>query len=140
MKLTKRKILYSVCAVIVACCVCVNLNRERKEREAMAIEARYKSIYETEKREALNSLKYRYEELVREITDRRKSYQWREERLDDLCALLGFKYGYHGQHFMINDFAEINREHRAGDMRIMREAAELRAEEAERKARQPIQK
>lgn len=135
MKLSKRKCLYIVCGVIIAICIGVNIHRQSVQREAMLIEAHYKSIYGVEKKQQLAALQSMYGDLVYDIKDYHKSDEWREGRLKELCMLLDFNYGYHGQHFMINDFAEINRKHHSEDMDILREKAEQCAKAAETKAR-----
>ena len=135
MKLTKRKCLYIMCGVIIAICIGVNIHRQNVQHEAMQIEAHYKSIYGVEKKQQLAALQSMYEDLVYDIKDYRKSDEWREGRLKELCILLDFNYGYHGQHFVINDFAEINRKHRSEDMDILCEKAEQCAKTAEAKAR-----
>lgn len=140
MKITKRQALYSICFIIIACCVCLNLNRDRKHREAASIEASYRAIYETERKQELSALQRRYDDLVSEISDRRKTDQWRETRLKELCEMLGFDYGYHGQHFLINDFANLNREYRGEDLSMLRKIAEHRAKIAEQQARESAQK
>ena len=130
MKLTKRKCLYTVCGIIIAFCIGVNIHRQNVQHEILKIEARYKSIYGVEKKQQLAALQSMYEDLVYDIKDYRKSDEWRAGRLKELCLLLDFNYDYHGQHFMINDFAEINRKHRSEDMEILREKAEQCAAKA----------
>lgn len=135
MKLTKRQFFYTICGVMVITCIAVNVNRQNKWMEFERIESYYKSVYGMERKQELTALKYMYDELVDEIKDYSKSDSWREERLEELCDLLGFNYGYHGQSFMIDDFHKYNSKYRDEDERIMIEIAEREAKAAEQKAR-----
>lgn len=133
MKLTKRQYLYAICGVIIVCCIGVNIHRQNQQREAMRIEAHYKSIYGVEKKEQLVALQSMYDGLVNDIKDFRKNTEWREQRLKELCDLLGYR-NYYGCYW-VDDFAEVQREHRDDDKYEMINIAEQRAKEAEAKAR-----
>lgn len=135
MKLTKRKILYIACAAIVIVCISVNIYRQNQWHEKHRIESQYKSVYCTEYKSELAALQSMYSNIVSDINNRNKSTQWREERLEELCRLLGFYNGYHGEYFMIDDFREYNRKYQSEDNRIMVEIAERNAKAAEQKAR-----
>lgn len=133
MKLTKRQYLYAICGIIIIFCIGVNIYRQNRHREAMRIESHYKSIYGVEKKEQLAALQFVYDGLVNDIKDYRKSDEWREERLNELCSMLGYR-NYYGCYWL-NDFAEIQRKHRNDDYEVMIDIAERHAKAAEDKAR-----
>lgn len=133
MKLTKRQYLYVICGIIVICCIGINTYRQNQWREAMRIEAHYKSIYGVEKKEQLVALQSMYDELVGDIKNYRKSNEWREERLKELCSLLGYR-NYYGCYW-VDDFAEVQRKHRDEDKEEMINIAERHAKAAEAEAR-----
>ncbi len=133
MKLTKRQYLYAICGIIVICCIGINTCRQNQRREVMRIEAHYKSIYGVEKKEQLAALQSMYDELVSDIKNYRKSNEWRDERLKELCDLLGYR-NYYGCYW-VDDFAEVQRKHRDEDKEEMINIAKRRAKEAETKAR-----
>lgn len=133
MKLTKRQYLYIICGIIVICCIGINTYRQNQRREAMRIEAHYKSIYEVEKKEQLAALQSMYDGLVIDIKNYRKSNEWREERLKGLCSLLGYR-NYYGCYW-VDDFAEVQRKHRNEDKEEMINIAERHAKAAEARAR-----
>ena len=60
----------------------------------MRIESHYKSIYGVKKKEQLAALQSMYDGLVSDIKNYRKSNEWREERLKELCSLLGYRNYY----------------------------------------------
>ncbi len=133
MKLTKRQYLYAICGAIIICCIGVNVYRQHRLREAMRIESHYKSIYGVEKKEQLAALQFMYDGLVNDIKDFHKSDEWREERLNELCSMLGYR-NYYGCYWL-NDFAELQRKHRNDDYEVMIDIAERHAKAAEVKAR-----
>lgn len=133
MKLTKRQYLYVICGIIVICCIGINTYRQNQRREAMRIEVHYKSIYGVEKNEQLATLQSMYDGLVSDINNYRKSDEWREERLKELCSLLGYR-NYHGCYW-VDDFVEVQRKHRDEDKEEMINIAERHAKAAEAKAR-----
>lgn len=133
MKLTKRQYLYAICGIIVICCIGINTYRQNQRREVMRIEAHYKSIYGVEKKEQLAALQSMYDELVSDIKNYRKSNEWREERLKELCDLLGYR-NYYGCYW-VDDFAEVQRKHRDEDKEEMINIAERHAKAAEAEAR-----
>lgn len=132
MKLTKRQYLYAICGIIVICCIGINTYRQNQRREAMRIEAHYKSIYGVEKKKQLAALQSMYDELVSDIKNYRKSNEWREERLKELCDLLGYR-NYYGCYW-VDDFAEVQRKHRDEDKEEMMHIAERHAKAAEAEA------
>lgn len=134
MKLTKRQYLYVICGIIVICCIGINTYRQNQRREAMRIEARYKSIYGVEKKEQLAAIQSMYDELVSDIKNYRKSNEWREERMNELKELLEFPYYYHDIYWL-DEFIEAQRKHREDDKAQMIGIAERRAKAAEAKAR-----
>ena len=133
MKLTKHQFLYVACGIVIACCIGINIHRQNRQNEAMQAEAHYKSIYGVERREQLAALQSIYDGLVSDIKDYRKSNEWREERLKELCSLLGYR-NYYGCYW-IDDFAEAQRKHRDDDKEEMINIAEQHAKAAEAKAR-----
>lgn len=134
MKLTKRQYLYAICGIIVICCIAINTYRQNQWREAMRIEAHYKSIYGVEKKEQLAALQSMYDGLVSDIKNYRKSNEWREERMNELKELLEFPYYYHDIYWL-DEFIEAQRKHRADDKAQMIGIAERYAKAAEVEAR-----
>lgn len=134
MKLTKRQYFYAICGIIIICCIVINTYRQNQRREAMRIEAHYKSIYGVEKKEQLAALQSMYDGLVSDIKNYRKSNEWREKRMNELKELLDFPCYYHDIYWL-DEFIEAQRKHRDDDKYQMIEIAERHAKTAEAKAR-----
>lgn len=134
MKLTKRQYLYASCGIIVICYTGINTYRQNQRREAMRIEAHYKSIYGVEKKEQLAALQSMYDGLVSDIKNYRKSNEWREERMNELKGLLEFPYYYHDIYWL-DEFIEAQRKHREDDKAQMIGIVERHAKAAEAEAR-----
>lgn len=134
MKLTKRQYLYAICGIIVICCIAINTYRQNQRREAMRIEAHYKSIYRVEKKEQLAALQSMYDGLVSDIKNYRKSNEWRKKRMNELKELLEFPYYYHDIYWL-DEFIDAQRKHRNDDKAQMIGIAERHAKAAEVEAR-----